>query len=102
MSIWSLPRRDATAGAAKGGSESTIEIRMEKAVVVVRWVCARTCGSIVRLTGHELADRVWSRLSRGELTPRGASSGAIEFEVFAVVKMTFLVEDPMGIGRDPL
>ena len=46
----------------------------------------------VRLTGRELVDRVRSRLSRGEMTPLGESSGAVDSEVLAVVKMTFLIE----------
>ena len=46
----------------------------------------------VRLTGRELVDRVRSNLSRGELTPLGESSGAIELEVLAAVEVTFLIE----------
>ncbi len=46
----------------------------------------------VRLTGRELVDRVRSNLSRGELTPLGESSGAIELEVLAAVEVTFLIK----------
>ena len=44
------------------------------------------------LSGRELVDRVRSRFSRGEFTPLGESSGAIELEVLAAVKVTFLIE----------
>lgn len=56
----------------------------------------------VRLTERELVDRVRSNLSRGELTPLGDGSGAIELEDIATIEMAILIEYPMGTDRDPL
>ena len=50
------------------------------------------------MTGRELVDRVWSRLSRGEMAPLSKRGGTVEFEVPAAVEVTFLVEAP-GINR---
>ena len=36
------------------------------------------------------------------MTPLCQGGRAFEFEVFAFAMMTFLVEDPMGVDRDPL
>ena len=47
---------------------------------------------IVRLTGHELADQMQSRLSRGELTPLGQGSGSVFLEDFTAGKVAVLVE----------
>ena len=59
----------------------------------IRDLALKTClPGFVRLTGRELVDRVRSRFSRGEFTPLGESSGAIELEVLAAVKVTFLIE----------
>ena len=47
---------------------------------------------IVRLTGRELADRRWSRLSRCKLTPSRECGSAVLLEDIAAVEVTVLVE----------
>ncbi len=43
---------------------------------------------LVRLTGHELADRRRSKLSRGELTPFSERGSAVLLEDVAAVEVT--------------
>ncbi len=53
---------------------------------------------IVRLTGLELADQKWSRLSRGELTPFGERGSAVLLKDFAAVEVAVLVEMVVDLG----
>ncbi len=45
----------------------------------------KALGGIVRLTGLELTDQKWSRLSRGELTPFSERGSAVLLEAIAAV-----------------
>ncbi len=53
---------------------------------------------IVRLTGLELADQKWPRLSRGELTPFSKRGSAVLLEDIAAVEVAVLIEVVVGRG----
>ncbi len=50
-----------------------------------------SCGGVVRLTNHELADHDRSRHSRGELTPFSERGSTVLFEDVAAVDVAVLV-----------
>jgi hypothetical protein len=53
---------------------------------LIHWT-GKDIDGIVRLTGRELADLGWPRLSRGELTPFSKRRSAVLLEVFAALEM---------------